>query len=74
MQNTLDVGYQAQTPGTDEHAGEEVAENSAEAKLAGEHNCDGRCCKIDRGIVKYHMDMLRRGVGFRAPIKSTGSD
>ena len=67
VQDVFHVGYEAQTPGTDQHTGEEVAENSAEAELAGEDNRDYRRCQIDGCIMQYHVDVLRRGIGIGTP-------
>ena len=42
LQDVIHIGDEAQTPGADQHASKEVAENRAEAELAGEdHRNDG---------------------------------
>ncbi len=54
-------------PGTDQHTSEEIAEDRAEAELAGEDHRDDGGRQIDGCIMQYHVDLLRRGTGVVTP-------
>ncbi len=58
VQDVVDVGDEPQAPGSDQHAGGEVAEHGAEAELACQHDRDYGGGEVDRRVVKYHLDLL----------------